>query len=124
MNAPSNATEAAEQNGERRYGQGRHRDSRSASPFVPLLILAVAFTIWSGFQTVMLAREAVSLAATRENQEARIRNAQKLRDALDAVARDTAKLAGKGNPNARLIVDELRKRGVTINPDAPPASRE
>lgn len=123
MSASSNATEAAEQNGERRYGPGRHRDSHSASPFVPLLILAVAILVWSGFQTVMLAREAVTLSATRENQDTQIRNAQKLRDALDAVARDTARLAGKGNPNARLIVDELRKRGVTINPDAPPPAK-
>ena len=45
----------------------------------------------------------------------------KLRSSLDALARETAILADRGNAGARLIVDELRKRGVTINPKAPPA---
>jgi hypothetical protein len=40
---------------------------------------------------------------------------------LDTVARETAQLADGGNQNAKRIVDELRKRGVTINPNpAPP----
>ena len=30
----------------------------------------------------------------------------------------TAKLDSEGNPNAHVIVEELKKRGVTINPDA------
>ena len=122
MNAPESRTEAAAQSDERRYGNGRHRDSRPVSPFLPLLILALAFLVWASFQTIMLGREAATLKAARENQETQMRNAEKLRQALDAVARDTAKLAGQGNPNARLIVQELRKRGVTINPDAPAAA--
>jgi hypothetical protein len=31
------------------------------------------------------------------------------------MAVETQKLADLGNANARLIVDELRKRGITIN---------
>jgi len=124
VNAPSNGAEATAQSGERRYGEGRHRDPRLASPFVPVLILAVAFLVWSVFQTIMLAREATTLASARASQELQTRNADKLRQALDGVARDTVKLADKGNANARLIVDQLRKRGVTINPEAaPPATK-
>jgi hypothetical protein len=31
------------------------------------------------------------------------------------LALETQKLADAGNPNARTVVDELRKRGITIN---------
>lgn len=87
---------------------------------MPILVVSLALVLWFGFQTVMLVRESSALSTARDNQEAQVQAANKIRQALDAVARDTAKLADKGNPNARLIVDELRKRGVTINPDAPP----
>jgi hypothetical protein len=30
-------------------------------------------------------------------------------------------MAEQGNPNARAIVEELRRRGVTIDPNAPAA---
>jgi hypothetical protein len=34
-------------------------------------------------------------------------------------SRDTAQLAEQGNANAKLLVDELRKRNIMINPNAP-----
>ena len=34
---------------------------------------------------------------------------------LDTLAADTQRLADSGNPNARALVDELKKRGVTIS---------
>jgi hypothetical protein len=37
-----------------------------------------------------------------------------VRASLDAVATATAELAAGGNANARAIVDELAKRGITI----------
>ena len=46
-------------------------------------------------------------------------NSKKLRDQLDGLARETQLLANKGNAGARLIVDELKKRGITINPEPP-----
>jgi len=115
-------TEISTQSGERRHPEreSRHRETRTSSPFVPILVVALALVLWFGFQTVMLVRESSALSTARDNQEAQVQAANKVRQALDAVARDTAKLADKGNPNARLIVEELRKRGVTINPDAPP----
>lgn len=41
--------------------------------------------------------------------------ATKLRGSLDAAAARTAKLCGEGKVIARVIGEELRKRGVTIN---------
>jgi len=66
------------------------------------------------------------MRATIAAQEKSVQDSKKLRDALDTVARETAQLADGGNQNAKLIVDELRKRGVTINlnpvPSSPPAT--
>lgn len=90
------------------------------SLFLPALLFAVAFTGWLGFQTVQLAGERQALANARANLDPMELNATKLRTALDALATATAKLASDGNANARAIVDELRKRGVTINPAGAP----
>lgn len=85
------------------------------SPFAPLLILLLGMIAWSGFQLHHLVLESGSLDAARAGQEAQVQQAQRVRQALEAVANETRKLADAGNPNARTVVEELRKRGVTIN---------
>ncbi len=95
------------------------RSSRGRSPFVPLLLLACAFAVWTIFQTVQLSRERDALNTTRTGQDATIEQAQKMRAQLDSIARGTAQLAQQGNPNASLIIEELRKRGITVNLNAP-----
>jgi hypothetical protein len=119
MSTPTGESETSPPGEERRYPDGRHREHRTRSAFVPILVIAIAFLIWSGFQTIMLVRESNALGSASDTQAAQKKNADKLRQALDGLARDTAKLADRGNPGARLIVEELRKRGVTINPEAP-----
>ena len=89
--------------------------------FVPVLLLALAFLVWAEFQTLMLMRESEALKGLQAGQEQVVQQSGKLRNGLDAIARETLKLADGGNANARLIVDELRKRGVTINLDTPAA---
>ncbi len=86
------------------------------SPALPLAILAAAFLVWAGAVIWNLASESSRLAAARANQENLVQNSQKLRASLDTLASETAKLAAQGNAGARLLVDELRKRGITINP--------
>lgn len=105
---------------ERREVIQRPRAERSV--FLPLVLLAAAVVAWTGFQTLQLWRERDALAATRLSQERPLENSKKLREQLDTIAKETQLLANKGNAGARLIVDELKKRGVTINPEAPPAS--
>ena len=86
------------------------------SPFVPLLLLALAIVGWLGFQTWQLLHEQRHLERAQSTLQPQEQHAAQLRTALDAVATATAKLAADGNVNARVIVEELRKRGVTINP--------
>jgi uncharacterized protein HemX len=108
----------------------RHSRSKSeanvpvrASAFVPALLLALAFVLWLAFQAVQLVREQQQLTVATANLQAQTQVATKLRAALDALATSTAKLAADGNANARVIVEELRKRGVTINPPGAPKSQ-
>ena len=92
-------------------------DARSVSP-VPQLLLAAGLVIWTAFQTFMLIDEHRTLNAARANQEATVQQSVKLRDQLDSIAAKMQILADKGNVGAKTIVEELKKRGVTINPNA------
>ena len=89
-------------------------------PFLPLLILAVAVAIWFGFQSYEMWKERDALATAFTAQDKPLAESQKLRDSLDTIAREVAQLADKGNPSAKLVVDELRRRGITIDPKGPP----
>ncbi len=87
------------------------------SVFLPMLLLSLAFVAWLGFQALQQWTDREQVAQALAGLEAPEQNATKLRASLDAVATQTSRMASEGNPNARLIVDELRKRGITINPN-------
>lgn len=105
----------------------RSSSDREASPalnlFVPILLLALSVSSWSAFQMLQLLRERQQLEAVKVGLGPQELAATKLRTALDQVATATARLAGEGNGNARLIVEQLRARGVTINSPAASAPR-
>jgi len=86
------------------------------SLFLPILLFAMAFVGWLAFQAMQQVSERQQLMQAQANLEPQEQAATKLRASLDALAVATAGLAAQGNPNARVIVEELRKRGVTINP--------
>jgi len=92
------------------------------SAFVPVLILGLVMLAWFGFQSSQLRAERAAMHDVITSQEKQVQDSKKLRDALDAVARGTAQLAAAGNPNAKLIVDELKRRGITISPEQPAAT--
>ena len=85
----------------------------------PVCLVVAAFVLWTGFQTTQLLRENGTLKTIRANQETAVQEAAKLRTQLDSIARATQELANQGNPNAKTIVTELQKRGITINLPAP-----
>lgn len=120
---------AQPERGHRSRSQARTTPAESGphSPFVPLLLGGLALLGWLAFQTQQLLGERQALQAAYTSQQQTVDNAGKLRGSLDALAADTQRMADGGNPNARLLVDELRKRGITINtantPTAPTTSR-
>ena len=97
-------------------------DKRPATPFVPLLLLATGLLIWAGAQLAQLVNERATLKTLATNQAQPYAASQKLRAQLDAIASRTQRLADGGNANARLVVEELRKRGITITPQANPVT--
>jgi hypothetical protein len=81
-------------------------------------VLAAAWTLWAVFQMVMLFQEGSNLKTLKANQEPTVQQAMELRAQLDSIAAKTAELAAKGNSNAKTIVDELKNRGITVDPSA------
>lgn len=88
------------------------------SAFLPLLLFGLAVLAVLGWQTWVLAGERSALNTAFEGQQQTVDNAGKLRASLDGLAADTQRLADRGNANAALLVTELKKRGITINPQA------
>lgn len=91
---------------------------KTHSVFVPMLFFGLAVLAVLGWQTWVLASERGALTAAYEGQQQTVDNAGKLRTSLDGLAADTQRLADRGNVNAALLVTELKKRGITINPQA------
>jgi hypothetical protein len=96
---------------------------RRYGAFLPALLVSLAVVASLGFQSFQLLREQQRLESAMSGLEAQQQTAVKLRASLDGVATATAKLAADGNANARVIVEELRKRGVTITPQGEPKSK-
>jgi len=90
--------------------------ARLHDPFIPVALLALGFIAWLGFQTWNLVGERSQLGLAHAAQQPQVDQAIKLRAALDTLAVTTQRLAGEGSAAARTVVDELGKRGVTINP--------
>lgn len=103
------------------YERDRRR-TRLYSAFLPLLLLFVATVAWPAFQCWQLVAEKQAMATVRTNQTKTFEDATKLRGTLEGIARDTALLAEQGHPGAKMIVDELARRGVKIDPNATPSS--
>lgn len=100
-------------------------NDNSRSAFVPTLIVVLALVVWFAALIYEFLGERDNLAKLRQNQETTLANAQKMRGQLDAIAAGTQQLALAGNPNALQVVNALRARGITINPNAqtPPAPK-
>jgi hypothetical protein len=85
-------------------------------PFLPILLLSLAVLAQLIFQVYQLHRERSALDALASNQQKPLEESQRMRTQLDGIAADTAKLAEQGNANAQKVIEELRKRGITVNP--------
>jgi hypothetical protein len=94
----------------------RFSSDRPTSAFLPILLVTCAITGLLLFQAAQLNSERSDLAELRAGQRPAYQEAERLQSQLEGMAADTAELAKKGNANAKLIVDALRSRGITIDP--------
>jgi hypothetical protein len=95
-------------------------DTNRSGIFLPLLLILITLVLWFGFQTAQLVKERGNLKTLQANQEKMLNNAQKMRAQLDAIAAGTARLAQQGNANAAQVVNALKAKGISINPNATP----
>ncbi len=94
-------------------------EQRHSDPWRAVALLTLAFVVWLSFQTFQQIRERGALQAVRTAQEAAIGHAQKVRGQFESITKGTLELAQQGNAGAALIIEELARRGVTINPKSP-----
>jgi hypothetical protein len=85
-----------------------------ASLQLPLLLLALAFLGMLVFQTVEIVLDRGRIATARQNQEQSLSDGVKLRQQLATLTTRMAQLADGGNANAKAIVEQLRREGITI----------
>ncbi len=93
---------------------------RQYGTFLPHLLMAVALVAWLGFQAAQQVSERQQLAAMDAAFAPQEQAAQKVRTSLETIVTATAKLADEGNANAQTVIDQLKKRGVTVNAPAAP----
>lgn len=91
---------------------------------LPLGITIVSMLAWWLFQGWVLLEEKRNLAQIVVSQQQQVEASTKVRQQLDSIAGGMQRLAATGNPNAVLVVEELRKHGVTINLPGAPAAGE
>ena len=95
-------------------GSADEAPHRGSSPFLPILLISLSLLSWLAFQGAQLVREQQQLKQAHAGLDAQYQAATKLRAALESLGTATAKLAADGNANARTVVEQLRKRGITI----------
>ena len=108
-----------------RVAQAASRPAKATQPhsaFAPVLLCVLALLLGLGWQSYQLVAEREGMQAAHAGQQQTVDNAGKLRASLDALAADTQRLADSGNASAAALVAELRKRGITINPQAAAAA--
>lgn len=81
---------------------------------LPLTLLAAALVVALAAVTVELLDERHRLAALGETQAPQLQQAAKLRDQLQSLGAETARLADSGNAAAKQVVEIMRQQGVTL----------
>ena len=87
---------------------------------LPLVLILAALTIYFGFQTLQFLYERNNLIMVKASQESAIQEAQKIQAQFKTLVSKTGELADKGHAGAKMVMEELLKRGVGSAPQSPP----
>jgi hypothetical protein len=87
---------------------------------LPLILTLTALTLYFGFQTFQLLNERNNMVMVKSSQEAAIQEAQKVQAQFKTLVAKTGELADKGHAGAKMVMEELLKRGVSSAPQAMP----
>ena len=84
--------------------------------WLPVVIVVVSFFALMAFETGYTIHDRDALAEQQRLQEPAVQEAIKLRQKLEALARNTAQLAADGDEGAKAIVDQMKRQGITMTP--------
>jgi len=87
---------------------------------LPFILTLAALLIYFGFQTVQLLGERSNMILVKSNQDAAIQEAQKVQAQFKNLVDKTSELADQGHAGAKMVMEELLKRGVSSAPQAMP----
>ena len=87
---------------------------------LPVLIIAVTLTLMTAFQMRQVLVERKLVADAFAGQEQPLSQAKQVGAQFESLAVGTARLAGNGNATAQGIVADLKRIGITVNPNATP----
>ncbi|HEY7218378.1 MAG TPA: hypothetical protein VH985_08285 [Candidatus Binatia bacterium] len=85
---------------------------------LPLIITLAALTLYFGFQTLQSVSERSNLTAVKGNQDAAMLEAQKVQAQFKTLVTKTGQLADQGHAGAKMVMEELQKRGIGFAPEA------
>ena len=88
---------------------------------VPVFLLSFAIVGFFVFQTTLLVTDRAAIVAAYQDQAKTLEQVEKVRTQASALAKGVFDLDKQGNRNAHLIVEELKKAGVSFQDDAPKA---
>lgn len=95
-------------------------EEESSQSNLPLIVLLAAVTIYFGFQTLQLLSERGNLGLVKGNQETAMQEAQKVQTQFKTLVTKTGQLANQGHAGAKMVMEELQKRGVGVAPEGMP----
>jgi hypothetical protein len=81
-------------------------------------LLAIAVLLMTVLGTTQLVVQYSTLADVRAAQQASVIEVAKGRAKLDALVTETTRLAAAGNADARAVVDEMQRQGITLRAPA------
>lgn len=99
--------------------------ARSGLSSVALTVTIGCLVLWFGFQAFQLIRDRGNLGLVKANQESAIQESEKVQVQFKTLMTKISQLANKGHAGAKMVMDELQKRGVGFAPaEKPPEKPE
>ena len=85
---------------------------------LPVLIIALTLALMTTFQMRQIMTERKLVKQAYEQQEQALSQVQQVNKQFESLAVGTARLAGEGNATAQGIVADLKRVGISVNPNA------
>jgi hypothetical protein len=96
----------------------------NVSSNLPFILTLAALIVYFAFQTLQLLGERSNMTLVKSNQESAIQEAQKVQAQFKSLVAKTSELADQGHAGAKMVMEELLKRGVSSAPQGmPPESK-